>query len=866
MKRPLYHHDEHGHGHHGDHCCCHHGEEHGHHHEAHGEHDHCECAVEHHGLKTVHGPDCDCELCHPHAEYCDVCGQSLACCTCSMPDDGVEKAVYFLENLGCANCAAKMERKIKDLPGVKYASITFATKQLRLSANHQEELLPRIREICASIESDVKVVPRSRSLGKTKTVLWQVEGLKKMNDGEELERRVSALDGVTAAVFLPGTKQLKVTSVSPERLSPRLREICREIGKDLRLTEVKAEKPAESSSLWGKAEKRSIFFLLCGTALFIAAWICGELPAVPFGVTLALFIGSYLLLAHSVLRKAVTNIFGGRVFDENFLMAVASLGAFALGDYREAVAVVLFFCVGEFFEDRAVAKSRRRIMDAVDMRPETVRLLIGEEITEIPAADAVVGDILLVRPGDRIPLDGIVIDGESRLDTSPVTGESVPVAVGFGDEVLSGCVNTDGVLRVRVEKVLEESMVTRILDAVEQAAAGKPKMDRFITRFARVYTPCVVAAALLTAVIPSLITGAWSHWIYTALTFLVISCPCALVLSVPLAYFSGIGLGSRYGILFKGGSSMEAMKDLGAVVMDKTGTVTKGCFSVTEILCAPEMTETEILSAAASAELSSTHPIGVSILAAAEERGIVPCRPEKCEEISGKGIVCLCDGREILCGSQKLLAEKGVDVSFLPSDGEGTEAYVAVDGKVLGMIRISDVIKEDAASAVKELAAMGLTTAMLTGDSASSAAAVTNTVGIDEYHASLLPQDKLTALVRIRNHHGKVMFVGDGINDAPVLAGADVGAAMGSGADAAIEAADVVFMSSEMKAVPLSLKIASKVGRVAVQNIIFALAVKFAVLLLGLLGAANMWFAIFADTGVAILCVLNSIRILYSRP
>ena len=862
--------EEESHHHHHDHdgCC----EEEHHHHdhdeccgEEHHHHDHdCGCGEEHHHehphLKTVHGPNCTCELCHPHAEYCDVCGQSLIYCTCSMPDDGVEKAVYLLENLGCANCAAKMERKIKDLPGVIYATITYATKQLRLSADHQDELLPKIQEICSSIESDVRVVPRQKSVGHTKTVIWNVEGLDRVNDGEELEKKVNELPPVISAVFLPGTEQLKVTAASPERLFPALEKICREIDPSLQLKKAVVKKATEEKVPFLKREgNKALVSLGIGAVLFGAAILLSGQAV----VSLALFIVSYLVLAKDILLTAGKNIIKGQVFDENFLMAVASLGAFAVGDYKEAVAVVMFFCVGEIFEDRAVAKSRSQIMDAIDMRPETVHLMIGEKTTDIPAEDAVVGDIVMVRPGDRIPLDGIVLEGESRIDTSPVTGEPVPVAVGFGDEVVSGCVNTSGVLRIRVEKVLGESMVTRILDSVEQAAASKPRIDRFITRFARVYTPCVVALAVATAVIPSLITGNWSHWIYTALTFLVISCPCALVLSVPLAYFSGIGFGSRHGILFKGGAALEALKDVRAVVMDKTGTVTQGCFTVAEICSEGNWQADEILSMAASAEMASTHPIGNSIIAAAKERNLDFERLTDSKEIAGKGVAGKYHEKELLCGSRSLMAEHGVDFTVTAKNYQGTVVYVAWDNKAVGLIVISDIIKADAAKAIAEMSSLGLITAMLTGDHEATAAAVAAETGIDEYQAGLMPQDKLTALGKIRDHHGAVMFVGDGINDAPVLAGADVGAAMGSGADAAIEAADVVFMNSEMSAVPLAIKTARKVGKIALENVVFALVVKFSVMILGLLGFANMWYAIFADTGVAVLCILNSIRILY---
>ena len=536
-----------------------------------------------------------------------------------------------------------------------------------------------------------------------------------------------------------------------------------------------------------------------------------------------------------------------------------------IGEYAEALGVMLFYRVGEYFEHKAVEKSRGQIMDAIDMRPETVNLLRGETVYTIPAEDADVGDVLLIRPGDRIPLDGTVLEGSSRVDTAPITGEPVPVAVNPGAALISGCVNQSGQLKMRVEKVLSESMVTRILDSVENAAASKPKIDRFITRFARIYTPIVIALAVMTAVVPSVITGDWHYWVYTALSFLVMSCPCALVLSVPLAFFSGIGVGSRKGILFKGGASMEALGNLKAVVMDKTGTVTEGNFKLQKILSFGHMDQEELLRICAGCERNSTHPIGVSIVNAAKERGLPLLSPRAMEEIPGQGIAAQTFFGQVLCGNGKLMEKYGVDLSRVQHTSYGAEVYLAVDGRLEGCFLISDTLKQDAKAAVSRLKAMGLHTAMLTGDAEAGARAVAEETGVDEVHAKLLPQDKLTVLQRIRQARGAVMFVGDGINDAPVLAGADVGAAMGSGADAAIEAADAVFMTASVDSIPEAITIARATNRIAVQNVAFALAVKIAVMILGLCGYANMWMAVFADSGVAMLCVLNSIRILYTR-
>ena len=574
----------------------------------------------------------------------------------------------------------------------------------------------------------------------------------------------------------------------------------------------------------------------------------------------------YLILGKDVLITAAKNIGKGHVFDENFLMGVATIAAIVIGDYKEAVGVMLFYRVGELFEDIAVARSRSQIMEAVDLRPEVVNLVEQDgTIREIPAEEAKVGDVLLVRAGDRIPLEGVVLEGESRLDTSPVTGEPVPVAVVPGSSVTSGCVNLSGVLKMRAEKVLEDSMVTRILNSVENAAASKPKIDRFITRFSKVYTPVVVALAVATAIIPSILTGDWNYWIYTAITFLVISCPCALVLSVPLAFFSGIGAGSKKGILFKGGAAIEALQNVKAVVMDKTGTITKGNFVVQEIVPAGSYSQDELLKAAASCEEASSHPIAVSIMAAANERRLSVEHAKQIKEISGNGILAELSEGTVLCGNRRLLEQNQVDLSAYQPKAYGTEVLLAVDGVYAGYLVISDTVKEDASQAVAAMKQQNIRTVMLTGDAKENAQAVAEKIGIDEVHAKLLPQDKVTELQKIRQKQGSVMFVGDGINDAPVLAGADVGAAMGSGADAAIEAADVVFMTSSMEAIPQSLKIARATGRIAKQNVAFALVIKALVMVFGLLGLANMWMAVFADTGVAVICILNAIRILYKK-
>lgn len=705
----------------------------------------------------------------------------------------------LVENLGCANCATKMESRINDLPEVNAATLTFATKQLRVSITseaslNEDALITQIQDICSSIESGVIV-----------------------------------------------TKQ---------QISQR--------GKKSLQAPVNLEKKRRFSN-----QQTELFLIIGGALLFIIGAILDAI--VGNIITSLIYIVSYIILGGQILHTAFKNLMKGQIFDENFLMSVATLGAFAIGDYPEAVGVMLFYRIGEYFEEVAVKRSRSQIMDAVDLRPEVVNLITGNNIEMIPAEDAKLDNILLVRPGDRIPLDGRVIEGESRLDTSPITGEPVPIKVVTGDSVTSGCINTSGQLKIKVEKTLEDSMVTRILDSVENAAASKPQIDRFITRFAKVYTPVVLLVALVTAIIPSLITGNWNQWIYTALTFLVISCPCALVLSVPLTFFSGIGAGSKKGILFKGGVSIEALNNISTVVMDKTGTITQGNFVLQKVVPFQHFTEEEILQLSASCEQNSSHPIAASITTAAQERSISLERPASLKEIAGHGMKANISGKDVLVGNRKLMQKFNVDLSDAENTSYGTEVFIAINSVLAGYLIISDTIKPEAKSAIASLKRMGIIPAMLTGDTQESAQAVAHETGIEKVYAKLLPEDKLNKLQLLRKRNGSVMFVGDGINDAPVLAGADVGAAMGSGADAAIEAADVVFMTSNMEAVPQSISIAKKTSRIVWQNVIFALLVKFLVMLLGLTGHASMWLAVFADSGVTMLCVLNSIRILYQK-
>ena len=848
-------------------CCCghhhHHDEDHEHgehhdaHHDEHHEHEHCSCGHHHHHDGEDHccDDDDDDDHCgHAHGEHHEGHEEHHHAST---PKS--ECIVYVMKNIDCANCSAKIEKKIQELPEVDDCILTFATRQLRVYSSEGTKLLPKMQAIADQIEPGTIIEVRPKN-PKAVCTVYVMKNIDCANCSAKIEKKIQELPEVDDCILTFATRQLRVYSSEGTKLLPKMQEIADQIEPGT-VIEIREEgKP--SSDTHDDKHDHDIPELLAGAALFIIGELLSHsMPPVSIGC----FVIAYLILGREVLLTALKNMKSGHVMDENFLMSVATIGAFAIGEFGEAVGVMLFYRVGEAFEHRAVEKSRSQIMEAVDLRPETVLLDENGAVREIPAGSAAVGNIVQIRPGDRIPLDGVVVEGESRIDTSPITGEPVPVSVTVGSTLTSGCVNTSGLLKMRVEKELSESMVTRILDSVENAAASKPQAERFITKFARVYTPFVVALAAATAIIPSLITGNWSHWIYTALTFLVISCPCALVLSVPLAFFSGIGAGSRKGILFKGGIALETLKNVKTVVMDKTGTITKGNFIVQDIVPSANYTAVEVLQAAAACETVSTHPIGTSILLAAKEQDLSLENPAQLEEISGKGIHARLSCGDVLCGNRKLLTEFNVDCGAYDENGAVTTVYVAINGTFAGTIQISDTIKPEAKDAIRTLKSMGIRSAMLTGDGEAAAEAVADAVGIDHVYAKLLPAEKLEILQKLRAESGSAMFVGDGINDAPVLAGADVGAAMGSGADAAIEAADVVFMTSSMDAIPTAIRIAKSTGAISNQNVVFALAVKALVMVLGLMGIASMWLAVFADTGVAILCVLNSIRILYKK-
>lgn len=773
------------------------------------------------------------------------------------------KKIYIIENLDCANCAAAVERRLNAMPEVTEAVLTFATKQLRITAEDPDKLLDKIRAEASAVEPGVEIYPRTRSRKNKTTSAHSAEASHEHeHTHEHSHEHVHEHHHEHSCSCGSGHHEHHHESSCGCSHEHDHEQENHDSSCGCGHDHSHAHHHREKASRLSAENKKDLVQILIGAALFISGIILNAVSLV-IPADVILLIG-YLLLGGRIILTAGKNLTRGKVFDENFLMSLATIAAICIGDFKEAVGVMLFYRVGELFEEIAVERSRSQIMDAVDMRPEVVTKVHGSHTHVIPAEDAEIGDILQIRPGDRIPLDGTVVEGESRIDTSPVTGEPVPVTVKAGDSVVSGCINTSGLLKMKVEKALDESMVTKILDSVENAAASKPQIERFIARFARVYTPVVVLLAVLTAIVPSLVTGDWNHWIYTAITFLVISCPCALVLSVPLAFFSGIGAGSKRGILFKGGISLEAMKNVRAVVMDKTGTITQGNFKLQEAVPANGTDADTLLALCASCEQNSTHPIAQSILAAARDKQISLDTPSEVEEIAGHGIRAALPQGEVLCGNRKLMDQFHVPVNAAALN-YGTEVFAALNGTFIGHLVIADTIKPEAADAISAIRSKDIVTAMLTGDAQENADAVAKATGIDEVHARLLPQDKLETLKEIRTAHGAVMFVGDGINDAPVLAGADVGAAMGSGADAAIEAADVVFMTSQLDAVPKALEIAHTSLRIARQNVVFALVIKALVMVLGLAGFANMWMAVFADTGVAMICVLNSIRILYRK-
>lgn len=711
-------------------------------------------------------------------------------------DDKIKKE-FILEGLCCANCAAKMEKGINDINGVKNASINFVSKKLTIEI-HDKDDLNRVMEeavdIVKRIEPDVKMVAHQKDK----------------------------------------------TAHSHEHYHDH-----------------------DHSHGEDKGNKGELLKLAIGAVLFLGAVILN----LSYNMELILFIISYLLVGGEIVVRALKNIIKGQVFDENFLMSLATLGAFAIGEFPEGVSVMLFYQIGELFQDIAVDRSRKSISELMNIRPDYANLKIGNDTKLVSPEEVKVGDIIVVKPGEKVPLDGKIIEGSSMLDTSALTGESVPREVKEDDEVLSGFINKNGLLTIKVEKAFGESTVARILNLVENASSKKAPTENFITKFARYYTPAVVITALALAIIPPIVLSqaTFSQWLYRALVFLVVSCPCALVVSIPLGFFGGIGGASKKGILIKGGNYLEALNDVETIVFDKTGTLTKGVFKVTDINAKSDIAKRELLKYAAFAEAYSNHPIAISIL---KEYGneIDKEEIEDYNEISGHGTkIRLKGGKTLIVGNDKLMLKE--NITFDKVEAAGTVVHIAVDKEYIGYIVISDEIKEDSKQAINALKDIGIKkTIMLTGDSNLVGEKVAKDLGLDEAYTELLPDqkvDKLEEIDKEKSPKGKIVFVGDGINDAPVLARADIGIAMGGlGSDAAIEAADVIIMTDEPSKIASAIKIAKRTKGIIYQNIVFALGIKALVLILGAFGLATMWEAVFADVGVAVIAVLNAMRAL----
>ena len=612
-----------------------------------------------------------------------------------------------------------------------------------------------------------------------------------------------------------------------------------------------------------KKQKKTLKRIVIAAVLSVLLAVVLHFVPLPRLAQLVLWLVPYCIIGHDVLRKAFLGIKGGEVFDENFLMAVATVGAMACGEYGEGVAVMLFYQIGELFQSYAVGKSRSSISALMDIRPDSANLEDADgSIRTVDPDDVAIGSVIVVKPGEKIPLDGTVLSGESTLNTAALTGESRPRSVRPGDEVISGCVNSDGVLRITTSKLYGESTVAKILDLVENSSLKKAPVENFITKFARYYTPAVCVAALVLAFVPPIFVGHWADWIMRALTFLVISCPCALVISIPLTFFGGIGGASRMGILVKGGNYLEALSKTATAVFDKTGTLTRGVFKVTAVHPADGVTEADLLETAALAESFSSHPISKSLREAAP--GLDARRAADAQEVAGHGVKTLVDGKTVLAGNARLMDAEGI--AYTAADGAGTIVYVARQGQFIGSILISDEEKPTAKAAMQGLQAQGVRTVMLTGDSPAVAQAVAADLGMDEVHAGLLPADKVQwveTLLQQKPEKKELAFVGDGINDAPVLMRADIGIAMGAlGSDAAIEAADVVLMDDDPAKISLAMRISRRCMHIVYQNIVFALAVKALCLVLTALGITNMWWGVFADVGVMVLAVLNATRML----
>ena len=772
-----------------------------------------------------------------------------------------------LEGLDCASCAEKINEKVMKLDNVNESSLNFVTKILKIelvSIDSKNQVVESATKIVRKLEPGVTVSEKV-DLKYTKKVLL-LEGLDCANCALKIENKVNQLDGVKNASvdFTTGKLVLESNSRDIVNIIQTTKALIKKIEPDVIVKDEsdKLEKGHEHAD--GESAKQLLKLAISGI-LFAVALVF----SLPNQLEFLLYIIAYLIAGGEVVLRAIKDIRNGQLFDENFLMSIATIGAFAIGEYPEGVAVMLFYQVGEFFQNMAVNRSRKSIADLMDIRPDYANLKVGNELKKVAPDDVKIGEFIVVKPGEKIPLDGSIVAGMSMVDTSALTGESVPREVEAGSEVYGGFINKNGLLTIEVKKEFGESTVSKILQLVENASSKKAPTEQFITKFARIYTPFVVIAALALALIPPLvIDGAtFSEWIYRALVFLVISCPCALVISIPLGFFGGIGGASKNGILIKGGNYLEALNNVDTVVFDKTGTLTKGVFKVTEINPINGISKEELLESAAHAENYSNHPIAQSIMKAygkeIDKNGI-----NGHEEIPGLGIKVNVNGREILAGNASLLTNK--KIAFDLNDDVGTIVYIAIDGLYAGSIVISDEIKQDSKNLIRGLKEIGVKkTVMLTGDNKKVGDKVGEQLGLDVVYSELLPDqkvEKLELLYKEKATKGCTVFVGDGINDAPVLARADVGVAMGGlGSDAAIEAADVVLMTDEPSKLISAIKISKRTRSIVLQNISLAFIVKGVVLVLGAGGLATMWEAVFADVGVAIIAVLNAMRVMNTK-
>ena len=781
------------------------------------------------------------------------------------------KSELILEGLSCANCSAKIETEANKLDGVT-VWVNFTTKTLTVESDgtvQEEEVLRKVSGIVHKHEPDIvikeKEKRRTREFAASEKETFMLEGLGCANCAAKMEDQIGKLDAVFSASVDFVSRRLTIVpsggSLNPDAIQEMV-SIVRNIEPDTRLIrEEKEDKQNKVKMSVEKGKHREEILKIIVSALLLAV---GTAFSFPTYLNFLIFAAAYLLVGGKILLRAGKNILRGQIFDENFLMSIATIGAFLIGEYPEGVAVMLFYQVGDLFQDLAVNRSRKSIADLMDIRPDFANLMVGNELKKVSPEDVAIGDLILVKPGEKVPLDGKVTQGYSMVDTSALTGESLPRELEPGSDVLSGFINTNGVLTIEVTKDYGDSTVAKILDLVQNASSKKAPTENFITKFARYYTPFVVFSALALAIIPPLvIPGAvFSDWVYRALVFLVISCPCALVVSIPLSFFGGIGGASKKGILIKGGNFLEALNNVETVIFDKTSTLTKGVFKVTEVVTARGFTEDELMRVAAYAESYSNHPIAQSILKA-YGKDIDKSKIESYEEVAGQGIRAIIEDSEILAGNVRLMVKESI--AYDDARKLGTIVYISINGKYAGHLVISDEVKEDSLSAIQELKALGIkNTVMLTGDSKAVGRKIGDILGLDEVYSELLPGDKVGRLEYFderKSTNGKIVFVGDGINDAPVLARADIGIAMGGlGSDAAIEAADIVIMTDEPSKIPTAIKIAKRTRKIVWQNISFALGVKLLFLILGALGMANMWEAVFADVGVTVIAVINATR------